>query len=216
MATYVDRRQEMPGSEVGRPIEMGGMAYAPSNEAGVVFLFGRLAPRMGFHVETIGSSFPDCVARYRGKPHRIEIEYRASDYEAHGHPPRGADMIVCWENDWEHRQRKYRNLQIVELKRYVGAMWRAFYVGCDEEVRGDVPDTYKRISWSVPVNAQVDDLIVMYRKMKPSGEIRDLWVVVGSFLWTKGGDCRQDCGVLRGFQSLSRTVNSRMTRIPVI
>ena len=36
---------------VGRPIKLDGMAYAPTNEQGVVFLFGRLAPRLGVHAE---------------------------------------------------------------------------------------------------------------------------------------------------------------------
>ncbi len=88
-----------------------------------------------------------------------------------------ADVIVCWENDWPPR---YRHLEIIELKSYVGALPRVFAVGCDEKARGDVPDRWSRLDWSVPGNAQVGDLIVMYRT-HPASEIRDLWKVVGPF-----------------------------------
>lgn len=169
---------------VGRPIKVDGMAYAPTNEQGVVYLFGRLAPRLGFHIECVQTAFPDCVARRKGKTCRIEFEYRASSYV--GHPPRGADTIVCWDNDWDHRPRKYRHLEIIDLKSLVGAHPRIFVVGCDESVRGNVVDGWKTLGWSVPSNAQVGDLIVMYRK-KPASEIRDLWKVVGPFYSSEKG-----------------------------
>ena len=190
----------MPREEVGRPIKIEGMAYAPTNEQGVVFLFGRLASQMGFHVESIGTGFPDCHARRRGKPSRVEFEYRASSYI--GHPPRGADVVVCWENDWEHRPKKYQRLEIIDLKRYVGALPRIFVVGCKEEVRGEYPDRYNRLHWSVPSKAQVDDLIVMYRT-DPAGEIRDLWRVVGPFTKDKEWGVEAD---LRLVARLSKSV----------
>jgi hypothetical protein len=167
---------------VGRPIRIDGMAYAPSNEQGVVFLFGKLASRLGFHVENVQTGFPDCTARRRGKICRIEFEYRASNYV--GHPPRGADIVVCWDNDWSHRPSKYRHLEIIELKKYVGALPRIFSVGCDELVRGKVVDKRNSLDWSVPVNAEVGDLIVMYRKW-PASEIRDLWKITGPFYLDK-------------------------------
>lgn len=167
----------MTREEVGRPITIKGMVYAPANEQGVVFLFGRLAPQLGFHVEVVRTGFPDCIARRRGKRCRIEFKFRASQYN---YPPRGADAVVCWENDWEHRPRKYKHLEIIELKKYVGALPRVFAVGCNELERGKWVDRRARIDWSVPKKAQVDDLIVMYRTA-PSSEIRDLWKVVGPF-----------------------------------
>jgi hypothetical protein len=160
---------------VRRPIKMDGMAYAPTNEQGVVFLFGRLAPRLGFHVELVQNGFPDCIARRRGKTYRIEFEHRASNYK--GHPPRGADVIVCWENDWEPRPKKFHHLEIIDLKKYVGAPRRVFVVGCNERERGWVVDSHNVINWSVQQETQVGDLIVMYRT-KPAAEIRDLWTVI--------------------------------------
>jgi len=90
-------------------------------------------------------------------------------------------MIVCWENDWETVPRKYKNLEIIGLKKYVGALPRVFAVGCDEKVRGKSLDRWSHLDWSVPLAAQVGDLIVMYRKDYPNSEIRDLWRVVGPF-----------------------------------
>jgi hypothetical protein len=165
--------------EVGRQISVTGMAYAPTSEQGVVFLFGILAPRLGFCIEHVQTHFPDCTARHRGKTCRIEFEYWASSYV--GHPHRGADMIVCWENDWETVPPKYKHLEIISLKKYVGALPRIFAVGCDEKVRGKSLDRWSHLDWSVPLAAQVGDLIVMYRKDYPSSEIRDLWRVVGPF-----------------------------------
>ena len=163
---------------VGRRIKIDGMTYAPTNEQGVVFLFGRLAPRLGFDAEYVRTGFPDCIACRRGKKYRIEFEYRASKYKCH--PSRGADVIVCWDNDWEHRPRKYQHLEIIDLKKYVDARRRVFAVSCDERARGKVVDQQKTIEWSVLSNAQVDDLIVMYRK-GPASEIRDLWKITGPF-----------------------------------
>jgi hypothetical protein len=83
----------MPQETIGRPIQIAGMAYAPTNEQGVVFLFGRLAPRIGIQVEEVNTRFPDCIGWYRGKRCKIEVEYRASGYR--GHRAAGADLIVC-------------------------------------------------------------------------------------------------------------------------
>lgn len=179
--------------KVGRHIKTDGMSYAPTNEQGVVFLFGRLAPRLGFDVECVQTAFPDCIARRNGKTYRIEFEYRASSYK--NHPPRGADLIVCWDNDWAHRPRKFRHLEILDLKRYVGALPRVFAVGCDETVRGHVVDGWATLDWSVPKNAQAGDLIVMYRKNQLprfgiSGQCEGLSTS------TRNGDCRRHFDVL--------------------
>jgi hypothetical protein len=176
------RGVEMRENAIGRPVQVKGMAYAPTNEQGVVFLFGRLAPQIGFQAEEANTRFPDFVGWYRGQRRKIEVEFRSSNYK--GHPPKGADLIVCWENDWEHRPKKYQHLEILELKQYVGALPRVFMVGCDEKVRGEFPDHYKRIHWSVPSKAQVGDLILLYRKA-PAAEIRDLWKVTGQFMLDK-------------------------------
>jgi len=162
-----------------RPIRAPGMAFAPTYELGVVFLFGRLAAELGFDVELIRPHFPDCLAKRNGKRCRIEFELWASSYR--NHHAKGADYIVCWENDWEGRPKEFRHLKIIALKKHVGAPSRVFVVGCHEARQGAELDASTKIEWSVPAIAQVDDLIVMYRAGKGASQIKDIWKLVGPF-----------------------------------
>jgi len=102
-------------SLVGPPINFRGLIYAPINENGVIFLFSKVAEDPGITIEGIQVKFPDAFGkRYekdRGYPMTIEFEYRSSDYERHGHPKEGCDLIVCWEDDW-----KGCPSQVIELK----------------------------------------------------------------------------------------------------
>ena len=173
---------------LGRPIMVEGMAYAPTCEQGVVFLFGRLAPRLGFHIEHVQVRFPDCIATRRGRRYRIEFEFWASHFAAHRHDAKGADLIVCWENDWERPPSGYRHLDIIDLKKYVGARPRAFVVGCKDPGDAKVLDKRKRVEWSVPKVAQVDDLVAIYRVGKAGKEIKDIWKIVGPFKIFKEGN----------------------------
>jgi hypothetical protein len=38
------------------------LTYAPTNEAGVIFLFGAMARELGFAVTLVQAEFPDCEA----------------------------------------------------------------------------------------------------------------------------------------------------------
>jgi hypothetical protein len=161
-----------------KSVKKKAMLFAPANEQGVVLLFGQLARELGFEIEVIGTRFPDCRARRHGKLCRIEFEYRASNYEGHG--PRGADIIVCWNNDWEVKPRKNKHLEILSLKRAVGGLPRVYVVGCRGREHGEAVDTRSVLDWSVPKNAETGDLVVMYRTL-PAAEIRDLWGITGNF-----------------------------------
>src|SRR5579864_7084697 len=48
------------GPTYGLPMWAGPLAYAPVNELGVVFLFGWMAPQLGYVVHRIQPEFPDC------------------------------------------------------------------------------------------------------------------------------------------------------------
>jgi len=100
---------------VGPPINFRGLTYAPLNENGVIFLFSKVAEDLGITIEGIQVKFPDAFGKryekHRGYPITIEFEYRSSDYERHGHPKEGCDLIVCWEHDW-----KECPIQVIELK----------------------------------------------------------------------------------------------------
>jgi hypothetical protein len=62
---------------------------------------------LGFEIEAIQQAFPDCEGKHLvdaknnlwGKV-RIEFEFRASNFQEHGHDSNQCDYIVCWENDW--------------------------------------------------------------------------------------------------------------------
>ena len=47
----------------------------------------------------------------RGYPVTMELEYRSSEYEKHGHPEEGCDLLVCWEDDW-----RQHSIQAIELQ----------------------------------------------------------------------------------------------------
>jgi hypothetical protein len=49
----------------GDPLGLPELAYAPVNEAGVVFAFGLAARKLGFTVHRIQTEFPDCEAMRR-------------------------------------------------------------------------------------------------------------------------------------------------------
>jgi hypothetical protein len=108
-------RETKPVALVGPPINFRGLTYAPLNENGVIFLFSKVAEDLGITIEGVQVRFPDAFGKKyekdKGYPITIEFEYRSSDYERHGHPKEGCDLIVCWEHDWEECP-----IQVVELK----------------------------------------------------------------------------------------------------
>jgi hypothetical protein len=106
---------------VGKIINFRGLIYAPVNENGVIFLFGKVAADLNMYVETIRPGCPDCIAkRYIGKGKweelRIEFEFRSSDFERHKHHIHSAgecDAIVCWRHDWPKCP---QDIEVIELQ----------------------------------------------------------------------------------------------------
>ena len=103
---------------VGKLINFRGLVYAPVNENGVIFLFGKVAADLNTYIETIRPGYPDCLAkRYIGKGKweelRIEFEFRASDFVRHQHNPADCDAIVCWISDWPDCP---KNIEVIELQ----------------------------------------------------------------------------------------------------
>lgn len=105
-------------SIVGEPINFRGIIYAPVNEQGVVFLFSKVHDDLGIKMEGIQQAFPDGRARrFNGKgwvEEKIEFEYRASEFQVHGHDIEKCDIIVCWVNDWPDCP-----IEIIDLKSVV-------------------------------------------------------------------------------------------------
>jgi len=102
-------------SIVGDLINFRGLVYAPMNENGVVFLFGKVAEDLNMYIEEIKPGFPDCIARrFNGKGWeqvRVEFEYNSSSFKVHKHDPKGCDIIICWEHDWNDCP-----IEVIELK----------------------------------------------------------------------------------------------------
>jgi hypothetical protein len=108
------------GPTYGTPMWPGPLAYAPVNELGVVFLFGWMAPQLGYVVHRIQPEFPDCEAMRRvGEDKcelvRIEFEHESRNFLKHMHDVKGCDLIVCWRHNWPECP-----LEVVELKTEIG------------------------------------------------------------------------------------------------
>ena len=100
----------------GAPMFPGPMAYAPVNEMGVVFLFGWMAPQLGYVVHWLQSEFPDCelmrrVGEDKSQPLKAELEYESRNFLKHMHDVKGCDMIICWRHNWPECP-----LEVLELR----------------------------------------------------------------------------------------------------
>ena len=108
-------------SIVGDLINFRGLVYAPNNENGVIFLFGKVADDLNMYIEEIKAGYPDCIGRrFMGKGWErvaIEFEYKSSNFKAHKHDPKDCDIIICWENDW-----KDCTIEVIELKTEIQGM----------------------------------------------------------------------------------------------
>jgi hypothetical protein len=105
----------------GDPIDFRGLRHAPVNEQGVVFLFGMVAHKLGFLVESVQGPYPDCEGKRQiraGKWEkvRIEFEFESRNFKLHGHAPDGCDVIVCWEHNWPECP---PNIEVIELKKWI-------------------------------------------------------------------------------------------------
>jgi hypothetical protein len=123
--TWIKRRVLRDRPLMGAECLIPGMAHEPVNEQGVLFLFGMLAQRLGFMVQSLQSKFPDCLAKMEVEPglwqdRKIEFEFRSSHFRAHGHDPSKADMIVCWVHDWEACPEEIEVIALREVVRRLG------------------------------------------------------------------------------------------------
>ena len=89
----------------GPPLLLPGMLHEPINEAGVMFAFGVLAPRLGFVVKRWQTEFPDCVAvremaKGQWQDQNVELEYESRNFLKHGHDAKKCDVIICWIHNW--------------------------------------------------------------------------------------------------------------------
>jgi hypothetical protein len=126
MSVKTCKRQRLTPAEMGiftdrptygPPVLQMPLAHGPTNELGVVFLFGFLALKLGFVVTRIQPEFPDCEAMLEVQPGvwqrvRVEFEKESRNFVRHLHNVKDADVIVCWEHNWLECP-----LRVVELKK---------------------------------------------------------------------------------------------------
>jgi hypothetical protein len=84
----------------GPPLMRAPLAHGPTNEQGVLFLFGAIAEDLGFVVTRVQIAFPDCEAMREVAPSvwqrvDIELEQYSRNFLSHLHDPNKCDLIVC-------------------------------------------------------------------------------------------------------------------------
>lgn len=104
----------------GTPLIPWALTYAPTNELGVVYLFGTVARELGYAVTRMQAEFPDGEAMRqldedRWQRVRIEFEFESRNFLTHGHKAEDCDLIVCWKHNWTECP-----LEVLELKSVVG------------------------------------------------------------------------------------------------
>jgi hypothetical protein len=122
-----------PLNVYGPPIQMKAMSHGPTNEAGVMVLFGMLAEELGFVVTLVQTGYPDCEAMRRLDEDtcerlRIEFENESRNFLQHEHDPSECDMIVCWKHNWPECP-----LEVVELRKVIVEIAKAKKITTDED-----------------------------------------------------------------------------------
>jgi len=122
----VTARQKDDRPTYGALIGAWGHVYGPTNEGGVIALFGAMAASLGFLILKVQTEFPDCEAvrvagKDRNRPVKIEFEYESRNFLRHMHDPTKCDIIVCWEHNWPECP-----LEVIELKKAVSNQRSAF------------------------------------------------------------------------------------------
>jgi hypothetical protein len=113
----------------GQPM-FAPFSFAPTNEQGVLFVFGGVAHELGFSITRVQTGFPDVEAMReigpnKCQPVKLELEYESKNFLLHMHPLDGCDGIVCWINNWPECP-----LEVIELRKVVEELrWKNREIG---------------------------------------------------------------------------------------
>jgi hypothetical protein len=113
----------------GKPM-FAPFSFAPTNEQGVLFVFGGVAHELGFSITRVQAGFPDVeamreVGPNKCQPVKLELEYESKNFLLHMHPLDGCDGIVCWINNWPECP-----LEVIELRKVVEELrWKNREIG---------------------------------------------------------------------------------------
>lgn len=110
----------------GQPLNYRAMMHEPTNEQGVVLLFGMIAEEIGFIIENVRTGYPDCEGKRRVGVNswqrvRIEFEFLSSRFE---HPEEGCDLVVCWRHD-----NPKLKVEVMELEKVIRERKEIFAAG---------------------------------------------------------------------------------------
>jgi hypothetical protein len=113
----VNGRSKKDRPVYGYPLAPTSLVHAPTNEMGVVYLFGMLSNQLGMVVTRLQAEFPDCEAMREVETGRwqrllVEFEYESRNFLTHKHDPNECDMIVCWVHNWPECP---EHLEVLEL-----------------------------------------------------------------------------------------------------
>ncbi len=175
--------------------------FEPTNEMGVVLLFGRYYDVLGFDgIVHVGTRCPDCIAVRQGRTLRVEFEHRPSNFLNHRHALSQADILVCWTADMDLA------VETVELKSALRDRQRLRKGKPDLRSAGILADSRRREAARKPSNRMLLALLELDRTsegldpwrfasawgMRPAGAVRAL-----GRLLRKGLACRaQDEGTV--------------------
>jgi HNH endonuclease len=128
LRALVPRRVYPDRPLLGAPLGLPGFLFEPTNEMGVILLFGMLAWRLGFLIESAQMGYPDCHAKLEVEPGRwqdvnLEFEHQSRHFRAHRHDARCCDFIICWIHNWRACP---SNLQVIELRDVVRRLKLSF------------------------------------------------------------------------------------------
>ena len=166
-------------SIVGDLINFRGLVYAPLNENGVVFLFGKIADDLNMYIEEIKPGFPDCIGRrYIGKGWErvaIEFEYQSKNFVQHGHDPTDCDLIICWEHNWTECP-----IEVIELKSEIQGLdnypiSKPDSVNKEADIEKSLDDIFKRVRPIDPVPSWYERIFDGMAKIDDS-----IWAKIGN------------------------------------
>jgi len=101
-ATFPKAQRPTPSQPVSyNKLREYGLISEPRCEQEVVVLFAKMHEELGYPViSKVQTDYPDVyVQGPKGKPIRIELEYKASGFRAHSREASECDLVICWEDD---------------------------------------------------------------------------------------------------------------------
>jgi hypothetical protein len=110
----------------GYPLAPAALVHAPTNEIGVVYLFGVLSSQLGMVVTRLQTEYPDCEVMREvesGRWQRLngEFEHESRNFLLHKHDPAKCDLLICWVHNWPECPEHIEVLELSsELRRLGG------------------------------------------------------------------------------------------------